>query len=242
VDALNVKSLTVVIGGRVLLEEVSFSVKPGEFWAIVGPNGAGKTTLLRVIMGFIKPTKGEITIFGKKPKDAISEGIIGYLPQNAVFNISIKVLDIFRLLKADDKNISRVSLLMGIEDKLERSFSSLSGGEKQRVLIALLLLKKPKLLLLDEPNTGIDVVGQDNFYNTLKGLKEECTILMVTHDVGVVSSFVDKIACLNRKLKYSGDPRGALDCKLLEELYGEKVNLFVHHPECEGCHIYRNFS
>ncbi len=239
-EAIRVNNLTVKIDGKIIIEDVSLTVREGEFWAIVGPNGGGKTTLLKAIMGILKPERGSVEVFGESPEVAVKRGWIGYLPQKPDFNMNLRVRDIFRLVGADDRDVSGMVEVMGISDKMDSSFLNLSGGERQRVLISMLLLKNPRILLLDEPNTGIDVVGQDNFYKFLRNRDKNCTILMVTHDIGVVSYFVDGIACLNRRLKYSGDPRLALDCKLLEELYGERVSIFVHHPECEGCHVYRN--
>lgn len=237
--AILLDRVSVKTGNKTIIEDVSISIKEGEFWGIIGPNGGGKTTLLRTIIGVVKPTNGKVEIFGMKPHQAIKKGLVGYLPQQIKGIIPLSALDFVRT--AGNPELAEEALeMVGLRDKKELPFEKLSGGEKQRTLIAAVFSRKPKVLLLDEPNTGIDVVAQDSFYNLLRNLKHQgVTIVMVSHDVGVVTQFVDKVACLNKKLKYSGDPRNALDCNLLEELYGSKVEVFVHHPECAGCHISR---
>lgn len=241
-SAILVEDLTVSFNRVPVIESVSFMVNEGEFWAVVGPNGAGKTTLLRAIMGFIKPVKGKVTLFGMPPDKAISLGLIGYLPQRISVSLPLKVSEFLGLVSDDKARIEDVLTLMGIIDKKNQSILSLSGGERQRVFISMVLVRAPKLLILDEPSTGVDVVGQDSFYRTLSDLVKNYgfTILMVTHDVGVVPYFVDRVVCLNRRLKYVGDPKGILNEELLEEVYGDKVRIFVHHRECEGCHIFRS--
>ncbi len=235
--ALLVENLSVKMGNKPILEDVSFEVKEGEFWGIIGPNGGGKTTLLRAILGIVKPSKGRVEIFGNHPEKAVAEGLVGYLPQRIEGMVPFTARDFVELVGGDGNKFLK---LVGMSEKADTPFEKLSGGERQRVMFAAVLSRKPKLLLLDEPHTGVDIIAQDSFYSILKELKEKgITILMVSHDVGVIVNFVDKIACLNKKLKYTGNPRGALDCKLLEELYGTKMEVFVHHPECEGCHIYR---
>ena len=239
VPAVRIENLTVQISSTTILEDVSLTVNPGEFWGIIGPNGGGKTTLLRCIIGVVKPSKGKIEVFGMEPARAVKRGLVGYLPQHLRGRVPFTPLDIIELVGKPER-AKEMLKLVGLEHKATVPFGKLSGGERQRVLIAAVLSRDPKLLLLDEPNTAIDVVAQDTFYNLLKSLKKRgITILMVSHDVGVISRFVDKIACLNRRLKFSGDPTAALDCNLLEEIYGREVDVFIHHPGCAGCHIYR---
>lgn len=190
----------------------------------------------------VKPVKGNVKIFGASPEVAVKKGWIGYLPQKINGLVPFSAIDFVSLIGDKEKALESLRLVE-MDHKKDMPFERLSGGEKQRVLIAAVLARNPKILLLDEPSTGIDTVAQDAFYNLLRKLKENgITIVMVSHDVGVVAQFVDYIACLNKKLKYSGDPKGALDCKLLKELYGHEVNVFVHHPECKGCHIFQKSS
>ncbi len=238
---LSVRDVTVSFGSKVVLKDVSLEVAEGEFWGIIGPNGGGKTTLLKTILGLIKPVKGSVTIMGVSPKEAVKRGYVGYLPQRLENHLPITSEDMLSLVVSDKSEVERLLQLVDMSEKRNIPFSKLSGGERQRILIAMVLAKKPKLLLLDEPNTGIDIVAQDIFYDLLRKIKteEKVSVLMVSHDVGVIVNFVDRIACLNRTIHYEGDPRGALDCDLLKQLYGTEVEVFVHHPECKGCHVFR---
>lgn len=257
VPAVSLEGIRVVFNGKTILDKVTLQVEKGEFWGIIGPNGGGKTTLLRTILGILSPQEGRVYIMGHSPKTAVRKGLVGYLPQKMDARIfPLSALEVVMLGECNRSNFFRpfgvrqrraameALEMVGMARKAHESFPCLSGGEQQRVLIAMALVSKPQILLLDEPNTGMDVVAQEGFYQVMKGLKERLglTILMVTHDVGVISHFVDRIACLNTTLHYAGDPWGALDCHLLEDLYGEPVDVFVHHPRCEGCHVLKGFK
>ncbi len=255
--AIDLKKVTVSLNGRPVLENITLQIQEGEFWGIIGPNGGGKTTLLRTILGIIKPRGGEVRVLGISPKEAVKRGWLGYLPQRMTGrNFPVSALEVvmlgecnrsnfFKPFQREEREAALHALrLVGLEGKSQEPFPQLSGGEQQRVLIAMALASQPRVLLLDEPNTGVDVVAQEGLYQVLRRLREELslTILMVTHDVGVISHFVDRIACLNTTIHFSGDPWGAMECDLLEKLYGEPVDVFVHHPQCQGCHVLRSKS
>ena len=126
---------------------------------------------------------------------------------------------------------------MGMTGYEDHIYGKLSGGQQQRVSIARSLVSEPRLLILDEPSTGIDVVGQEDFYHLLKGLQKKfrLSIIMASHDIGVITAYVDEIACLNRTLHYQGSPLGALNEEVLKELYGKSMEIIMHSHLCEKC-------
>lgn len=249
--ALEIRNLSVLLNDKEILSDINISLDEGKFLGIVGPNGSGKTTLLRTILGLIKPAKGDIKVFGKSPADSLRQGVYGYLPQhiNLDINFPASALDIvtmglygklgmFRRSSAKEKQKALEYIeLIGMSGHEDRHFGDLSGGEQQRISIARALVSNPKILILDEPSTGIDVVGQEDFYHLLKGLQKRfgLTIVMVSHDIGSVTAYVDEIACLNKILYYHGAPLGAIDEKMLEKLYGKNIEILMHTETCDKC-------
>src|SRR4030066_440991 len=243
--AIDIKNVSLSIKDREILKDINISLEEGHFLGIVGPNGGGKTTLVKVILGLIKPSSGSVSIFGASPETLIKgKSFFGSLPQhqNIDPNFPASALDIVlmgRYSKAgflrwpggkDREKAMECMSMMGIEHLRSLHYSQLSGGQQQRVSIARALAGEPKILVLDEPSTGIDVVGQDDFYHLLKGLqkKMDLTILMVSHDIGTVTTYVDEISCLNINLYYHGNPLGALNDKIVTSLYGKNFDLLMH--------------
>ena len=242
--AIEINSLIIKLNGREVLKDINLSLNEGQFIGIVGPNGGGKTTLLRAILGLMKPTSGEIRIFGRPPEEVLKTGcMFGYLPQilKVKPDFPIRVIDVVMMGRYGRVGILRwpgeYLSMMGVEELKNVPFGQLSGGQQQRASIARALAGEPKILVLDEPNTGIDVIGQGDFYHLLKGLQKRfgITILMASHDIGTITAYVDEIACLNYTFHYQGNPLGALNETVLTKLYGKNVDLLLHTDICEKC-------
>jgi len=230
----------------VALEKVNFRVEEGTFTAIIGPNGAGKTTLLRVILGILRPEAGEVWVLGKPPwkltrKERLN---LGYVPQEIPRHrhFPLRVMDVvlmgrygalgwFQRPGADDRKRAREILeLLGIAHLENRQLAELSGGERQRTFIARALMNRPRLLLLDEPSASLDSAMTEGLFALLQRLKKELglTILLVSHDVGIVASFVDRVACLARRLVAHGRPQEVLTEANLECMYGRHAAALGH--------------
>jgi len=226
IPAVCVQDVTVVYGDHAVVEDVSFDIKKGQAVALIGPNGSGKTTLLRAILRLIKPKSGTIR----------TEGKIGYVPQHFDFdpNFPLTVREFMHLGRnrrcPPEKVLEKMKEVGLMPSTLDVRLGNLSGGQLQRVLVAQAILDDPDLLVLDEPATGIDIVGEATFYDAIRHLKEEhkTTILLVSHDLAVVSNFVDQVVCLNRKLMCSGPPSTALSEEMLSEVFGHHASFYQH--------------
>lgn len=191
-----------------VLKDINFQVNSGEFVGIIGPNGGGKTTLLRLIMGFLKPTSGNIKIFDRPSQAAANQ--LAYVPQTTRFDkqFPISVWEVVLSGRLSHlpwygiyRKIDKVAALEALEkvSMLEfqnKAFGTLSGGQAQRVLIARALASHPKLLLLDEPTASVDAQAETEIYNLLKELRGKMTILMVTHNLQVAIKLVDRVLCV----------------------------------------------
>lgn len=237
---ISIKNLEFSYGNGPVLEDVSFDIKARDYVYIVGPNGGGKTTLLRLILGLIKPKRGTIKIFGKQPSK--SRKLIGYVPQLYQFDAKfpISVIDVVlmgrlgvsnrigRYRPSDHKAAEEALSEMQIGDLGEASFSDLSGGLRQRVLIARALASGPELLLLDEPTSHIDIAAQKELHDFLQRLNQKLTVIMVTHDVAFVAPFVKSVLCVNRRVV--SHPTAKLSGKTILDLYGGDVR-YVRHDK-----------
>ena len=220
------------------LEGVNLSVKEGDFLGIIGPNGGGKTTLLKVILGLVKPSRGKVIVMGNSPERA--RKFIGYIPQYSPFDrdFPASVWDVvlmgrlghrgrFKRYTPEDKRIAAEALRkVEMFDLKDRQIGKLSWGQKQRVLIARALATEPKILLLDEPASSLDSRIEVGLYELLRTLNREITIILVSHDIGVISAYVKTIACLNRRLIYHGLKEITSD--MLEGSYQCPVDLIAH--------------
>ena len=213
---IDIHSLSAGYESNIVLKEISFSVSEKDFIGVIGPNGGGKTTLLKVILGLIKPLSGTI-IFNK---ELLKRNKIGYLPQMSAGDISfpVTVLDVVlsglminkgvmaRITSDDRKMADGIIGELGLSAILKSPLNELSGGQLQRVFLGRAIIGAPALLLLDEPDNFVDSTFENDFYQKLHDLNERMAILMVSHDVGTISSHVKSFACVNRKLHYHPSP------------------------------------
>jgi len=225
-------------GSVAALEDVNLCLAPLDFVSVIGPNGGGKTSLLKLLLGLVKPSKGTVSVFGKSPDQSRRE--TGYVPQQANIDkhFPISVWDVTlmgrlgkiapgRKYSAEDRELAADALQrVKMYDLRDRQIGKLSGGQQQRVLIARALVTTPKLLLLDEPMASVDAEIKRDIYDLLVELNEQMTIVMVSHDIGVVSSYTKTIACLNHRLIYH-DERGVTP-EMLAETYQCPVDLIAH--------------
>jgi len=235
---------------RWVLKSIYLKCYEGEILGIVGPNGGGKSTLLKVMIGLIHPDKGTVKLFDRKPDHHARAGI-GYLPQISHANRSFPVtaLDVVLMglynqmgfFRRSDRKSKEVAMELlariNMADHAKRPFGILSGGQQQRVNIARALAAKPKLLVLDEPSTGVDSVAQEDFYELLAKLRDEqhISVIMVSHDIGVITAHADRIACLNREIHYHGEPDSCFTPDIRHEVFGKDMNVMVHDPHCITC-------
>ncbi len=206
-----------------VLKHIHLPIESGSTLGLIGPNGGGKTTLIRLLLGLLNPTRGQITIAGLSPKAAVSRGdTLGYLPQNPSitphFPLSVRQAitlglagktGMLKPYSPDDLTfVNSLIEQVGLRDLSDSPISTLSPGQLQRVFIARALAPRPKLLLLDEPTTGIDRTGQSHFIDFLRNLKASLnlTVVIVSHDLRTVSALSDRIACLNVTLHYHDIP------------------------------------
>lgn len=208
---LEMRSVSASYGSNPVLVDVDFSLREHDFVGVIGPNGGGKTTLLRLILGVLKPTSGEL-IFG----EGIDKSTIGYLPQISTGdnNYPVSVLDVVlsglmiqkgsfaRFSREEKRKASEILVELGLSQLSKSPLSQLSGGQLQRVFLARAVIGEPRLLLLDEPGNFVDSLFESTFYDRLKELNKKMTIMMVSHDIGTISSHIKSFACVNGTLHY----------------------------------------
>jgi len=246
-DVVVLDHASMEFGGARVLEDVTFTIEPGDFVGIIGPNGSGKTTLLRLILGLLAPSAGSIRVFGVAPTAFRDWRRIGYVPQRTSFDaaLPVRVDEVVttglvasrRWFGSGSSGRDVVSDALGLVGMTERAgdrVGALSAGQQQRVLIARALVSNPELLILDEPTGGIDPETQSSFYALLHHLNRErgVTLVLVSHDIGVVAREVTKLACLNRRVIFCGRPQDYFTNDPLTALYGTTVRVVGHEPPC----------
>jgi len=226
---VEIKNVWFSYNGRKVLQDVSLTIRQGDFIAMIGPNGGGKTTLLKLMLGLLRPDRGSIRIMGKSAHKA--SHYIGYVSQDVHLNRSfpITAIDVVLMGKLEPKKRWGRSSAHDRREALEvlermevaayasRKIGELSGGQRQRVFIARALVTQPKVLLLDEPTASIDAKGQAEFYRMLQVLNRDMTILVVSHDLVAISTHVKSVACVNKRLHHHH--QAEITGEMLEEMY-----------------------
>ncbi|MGQ9559223.1 MAG: metal ABC transporter ATP-binding protein [Candidatus Oleimicrobiaceae bacterium] len=236
--AIEVEDLSVRFGDHVALSRVNLRVPEGAFVAIVGPNGGGKSTFLKVLLGLLPATSGSVRIWGQPPQEMPPE-LVGYVPQVKTMDRTFPALSIELVMtgatrrwpwlpgrRARQEALSAMARV-GAAHLAERPLAKLSGGELQRVCLARSMVRRPKLVMLDEPATGIDAIGEADMYHMLETYQQEsgATLLMVTHDWHAATHHADLVLLLNRTQISFGPPQQALSEDNLRAAFGH-----IGHP------------
>lgn len=227
--------------GVMALHDISLDIAEGEFIGVIGPNGSGKTTLCRAILGLMRPLEGTLQIFDCACEDlrCHHRARIGYLPQKGVMDrdFPITVLEtvmmgrygaigLVRRPARQDREIALEALAnVGMQDHRDVALGHLSGGQQQRVLIARALAQQPQVLLLDEPTTGIDITTQHSVLDLIRRLHQDLglTVLLITHDINLIRSHVDRLVLLKTRLYAAGPPEEVLRPDVLSQVYGKDL-------------------
>ena len=200
---ISVENINLEFDSVSVLKDVSLSVQAGQIVSLIGPNGAGKTSLVKILLGLLSPTTGQL-----KRKPGLT---IAYLPQRFLIEPTMPItVERFLGLTAERKNKPIATALeeAGIQALRRKPMQSISGGEMQRVMLARCLLSNPELLVLDEPDQGMDMAGQESLYNLIGGIRDryQCGVVMVSHDLHLVMAATDEVVCLNHHVCCSGHP------------------------------------
>jgi zinc transport system ATP-binding protein len=241
--AARLDHVSLALGGRPVLDDVSLCIEPRDYLAILGPNGGGKSTLLKLILGLLEPDAGSVRVFDAPPRRA--RGRVGYVPQHVRFDLDfpIRVREVVRmgclprrrphplgrLAPADAAAVEEALRRVEIETLAERPIGALSGGQRQRVLLARALAQRPALLLLDEPTASLDERIGRSIWELFEELSGEMAVVVVSHDIGAIARSVRGVACLDRRLYMH--PSRELTSEILEAAYGCPIDLIAHgHP------------
>lgn len=238
-NIIEIRNLSFSYNRQKVLTNIDLDVTAGDFMAMIGPNGGGKTTLIKLMLGLHSADSGTIRVFGKSPREVSHR--IGYVPQNVHINkeFPISVLDVVlmgtlnpgrrwsRHSRSDREAAGNALVKVDMAPFQNRRIGELSGGQLQRVFVARALVSKPQLLFLDEPTASIDTKGQRDFYGLLEELNEDITIIVVSHDLMVVSEYVRSVACVNQRLHHHDQA----------ELTGEMIEMMYQCTAEEVCPV-----
>ena len=234
--------------GVLALDGITLDVNDKDLIALIGPNGAGKSTLIKVILGLIKPTSGSVRLLGSED---LSKNLkyVGYVPQSAQardVNMPFSVFETVMLGRTpqvglfhgagakDRQKVEEALKLFGIFDLKDRKIGQLSGGQSQRVFLAKAMVADPKLLLLDEPTSGVDTTSKTEFYQTLERLNKETgiTVVLCSHDIGVITKIANRVLCINRSQFFCGENADFNASAEIHKVYNHPVEIMDHadHP------------
>jgi zinc transport system ATP-binding protein len=234
--------------GVIALDNITLDVNAKDLIALIGPNGAGKSTLIKVILGLIKPTSGSVRLLGSKD---LTKNLkyVGYVPQSAQardINMPFSVFEtvmlgrtpqtgLFHGVGAKDKQkVEEMLKLFGMYELKDRKIGQLSGGQSQRVFLAKAMVADPKLLLLDEPTSGVDTSSKTEFYQTLERLNKEngITVVLCSHDIGVITKIANRVLCINRSQFFCGENADFNASTEIHKIYNHPVEIIDHadHP------------
>lgn len=246
-NVVEVKNLTFGYDNQTLFEDVTFQVEEGDFAAVIGDNGVGKSTMIKLLLGFLRPDKGEVLILGNKVASQKNYMGIGYVPQNSgalasSFPATVEEIIKFSIIPVPgrktkaEKNKALEDSLKAVDmlDYRKRLISELSGGQQQRVMLARVLVNEPKVLILDEPTVGIDGESVDRLMNILhtQNIERNVTILMVTHDLASVSSYINRVLCISdHSLAEAAMP----EAKVVHAHSHKHEHSSVGHIHCASC-------
>lgn len=246
VEVVTVHGLSLAYQGADALCDVSFAVEKGSYVGIVGPNGSGKSTLVRCILGLARPDRGGVSLFGAPLESFDQWQRVGYLPQGLqhfnphfpatvaeVVGLGLLAARRFprRISREDAGAVDRALELMGIGDIRNRLIGELSGGLRQRVLLARALVNEPDLLVLDEPTTALDPETRESFYRAISDLnrERETTVILVTHDSGTIGSYASKLLYLDKRLVFYGGFDDFCGSSEMAEFFGPSSQHLICH-------------
>ena len=240
---LSIRGIEFYYNSHKVLKDVSFEVKEGEVLALVGPNGSGKSTLLKCINKILRPQKGTVLLDGKNIESFGNKDIgklIGYVPQSVYHTFSLTVFEMvllgrkpyvtWKVRERDKRVVWEVLTVMGLDKIYDRSFNELSGGEKQKVLIAMALAQEPEVLLLDEPTSNLDLKYQLEVAELIFKLvkKQKISAIFATHDLNIAGRFSDKVAFLKEgKIFAIGSPWKVFSPEIIKEVYGVQAKVLI---------------
>ena len=243
-SVVTLENVTFAYDERVAVRDVSLTIEAGDFLGLIGPNGSGKTTLLHLMLGLLRPDRGSIELFGQPIEEFERGERIGYVSQQATNRIGTMPITVReavtmgryahvghgKLTEGDREIVDDALETVGIADLADRRINQLSGGQRQRAYIARALASEADLLALDEPTVGVDAESRDEFYRLLDSLNESgITIILIEHDIGVVTDRANRIACINTELYHHGDTESFVASDALAEAYGSTGRVVHHH-------------